>query len=415
MANDTQNIMLQQIMANAMKPDNGASEYQDDGSFSPALDPEVRKRLQLGFKMGQEAKANGQPVQVPPGTPPQASAAANNPFLSKFSVSSNFQSPEDRATQKDMQLQFKDLLAQQQGGLDKQDQAISDMKTNARNDWVVPAAGFLDQTFGGNQTAVAKDWSGMSPEERAKEIAKMEGSQNQQRAAMSNQVKSLLDSNNTMKMAEMADKNNRALMGQDMRLNMAFNKDVQTANKVGFETLQQVTPIEAALAPDANGMVDYARVTQALANASRLMGERGVLTDQDIDRVQRKTIDSQIATLQGWITSNPSQPVPASIVAPLAAAIQDGKRSMQSLMQKRLNGLKDSYVNGYGMRPEVGETVVNQVYGPMFQQGLQPTTPGATMQKQGMPAGVNQAPMPKGSLPGGRMSKSEFEAWKAGR
>lgn len=394
MANDAQNALLSAIFANTGVPVAG-SQPEDDGSFAPVLDPEVRKRLQLGFKMAQENPKMAKEVAA--NTPPQVMGlpSASNPATRNFSVSGNFLTPEDRARRQEMEIQFKELLAQQQAGIDKQDQAIMDMKQSAKPEWVTPAAAFLDQTYGGNQAEAAKAWSGMSAQERAKAIQEMEQAQNQQRASMSNQVKSLIDSNNTLRMAEIADKNTRFAQGQDMRLNMAFNRDVQTANKTAWETMQQIQPIEAALAPDANGNVDIARVTQALSQASRLMGERGVLTDQDIERVHKSTIDQRVAEIQGWITSNPSQPVPARIVAPLAAAIQDGKASMQRLMQARLNTLRDAYVKGYGMRPEVGDTVVNQVYLPQFNQGFGGQVPGAA------PA---QAP----SAPKKIMSRDEF-------
>lgn len=355
-----------------------------DPSFSPVMDPEVRKRLQLDFENRKPGNEAGEVAQaVPEGTPPQPMglASAGNPFLSKYSVSGSYLTPEDRARRQQSEIQFKKLLSEQEAGLDQQAQLVSDLKNNSRNDWVVPAAQFLDQTYGGNSVKAARDWSGMSPEERTQAIQKIEQAMNAQRSTMAGQVKSMIDSNNQLRMAEAADKNNRFREGQDMRLNMQFNRDVQNTNKVAWDTLQQVAPIEAALQPDGNGMVDIARITQALSQASRLMGERGVLTDQDIERVHKMTISQQIAGIEGYMSDHPSQPVPASIVAPLRAAIEDGKRSMQMLSTKKLEALKNAYVNGYGMRPEVGEIVVNQVYKPQFEQGF------ATPQKPTIPSG----------------------------
>lgn len=415
MANATQNALLQTLFQGMP----GQPEPEDNGMFSPVMDPEVRKRLQLGYKMGQEAKANKQAVEVPPDVAPQASAAGQNPFTSKYSVTSSIMSPEDRAQHRDMQIQFKDLLAQQQAGIDKQNQSISDIKTNARNDWVVPAAGFLDQTFGGNQTAVAKAWSGMSPEERAQEIAKMEGNINQQRSSMSNQVKSLIDSNNTMKMAEAADKNNRFQQGQDMRLNMAFDRSVQGATKGAFESMQSIGAIENIFnSPD--GQVPVGEARAMLSNASRLLGERGVLTDSDIERVQINTLQSQLQSLMAKISGQPdNQRVPVENYRSLINAISQSKQAMGAAVQQRLNAIGQSYKT-YGARPEVVDTVINQNYLPRITTafGVPQVPMGQTampkMAPQPNPPGVNQKPMPKGSGPGGRLTLEEFRAWKAG-
>lgn len=369
----------------------------------PLMDPEVRKRV-----MGQDMQIA---QELPQNIPKQAGPAGNNPFLSKYSVTSSGYTPEERASRTANEIQFKELLAQQQVGLDKQNQSISDIKSGARNDWVVPAAGLLDEIYGGNSRATATQWAGLSPEERAAKIADMEQGMNQQRASMSGQVKSLIDSKNSMKMAEMQDKNTRFQQGQDMRINMAFNRDVQSANKTAIETMAQVQPIERALEIDADGNVDYGRVTQALSLASRLMGEKGVLTDQDIDRVQRRTIDTHVANIQSWISNNPSQKIPAQIVAPLRQAIEDGKRSMQLLTQSRLQALQNAYVQGYGMRPEVGQTVVQGVYMPMLQQGFGADAQGNPIQPQAAaPAPTQMAAPGKVSWPTDGSIKSRADA-----
>jgi hypothetical protein len=366
MADPTQNALLQVLFQNTP-----AAQQDEDGAIpAPLLDPEVRRRLNLDT-VGAPPIAKKAP-NIP--RPPTA-AFRGNPFISKFAVSGPYLTPEDRARQQDNEIQFKDLLARQDSSLDRQREALQEYKDQGRPGWVVPAAGLLDTVYGGNQREAAKEFVGANPDERAKAILKMEDEMNHQRAAMSNQVKALIDSKNTMRMAEMADKNNRFQQGQDMRLNMAFNHDVQQSNKTAWEAMQQINPIEMALQADANGMVDIARVTQALSQASRLMGERGVLTDQDIERVHKQTIDQKVAEITGYLTSHPSQPVPQEIVAPLKAAIEDGKRSMTKIAQSKLQTLRDSYVNGYGLRPEVGDTVVNQVYVPQFQQGFAPSGP----------------------------------------
>src|SRR5690606_25124539 len=112
------------------------------------------------------------------------------------------------------------------------------------------------------------------------------------------------------------------------------------------------------------GMVPVGEARAMLSNASRLLGERGVLTDNDIERVQIDTLQSQLQTLLSKITGLPDdQQVPVENYRTLINAISKSKQAMGQAVQTRLGAIGQSYLT-YGARPEVVDQVINKNYMP---------------------------------------------------
>lgn len=362
---DVRSALMQSLFQGITEP----APQEEDSQFAPLLDPDVKKRLKIDAKTGTAKLQVSMPKRASQISPMAATPMWNG--IMPGAGTSN--TPEERARTQEAYVQFKDLLAQQEQGIEKQNQTVADMKAQNKeaqyNDVATAAAGLGDAVYGGNQEASAKSWAGPSSEDRAKVLQDVEDKINSQRSDMSKQVAGLISEQNNMKIADMAAKNSRQLQGQDFRLNQGFMRDVQAANKNGFEVLSQVTPIESALQEDANGNVDFGRVRLATSNAARSMGEKGPLTEGDIERVVQRSLSTEIARVEAFLDSNPNKPVPASVVAPLKAAIADGKRSMQKIMDMKLKGLSDSY-QAMGLRPEIAQGVVGNVYSPMFNQSF---------------------------------------------
>lgn len=301
-----------------------------------------------------------------------ASGPTSLPFqpnrqVASMSVGTQFQTPEDRAYQADTKAKWKEYLLNANQQLENQKQTIDETKKiQPAYDWTA-AAGLADFLSGGqsNLSQTAKNMKGISQEEKLGMLAKLQDQMSQRQENLANITGARMNSNDAlkaqMKMAEALDKNQRFGMAQDRQLGMKFNQDLRNDVKHFQEISPSFSKVEAALAPDANGNVNAQRVKMALSDAARMMGEKGVLTDNDILRVQAKTLEGVAADVANFVTG-PDATIPASYVGQLANAIQAGKQAVTDAAQKNVSRTKDTYT-ALGLSPDLANQVADTIYG----------------------------------------------------
>jgi hypothetical protein len=291
-------------------------------------------------------------------------------MLSTQTVTQDVSNPADRAYKDDLKSKYKNAIVGAEQDIADQRQLLSDVKNMKGGYDFTPLAGLYDKwSGGGNQlSAAAENISGMKPEEKAAMVAKLQDAISGKQDSLVKNIGARIDMNDATKlqqrMAEMADKNSRFGMAQDRALSMKFDAAVRQDAKPFYEIMPSYGAVEAALTPDANGQINAQRLQMALSNAARLMGEKGVLTDQDIGRIQAQTLDSMLAKVSNFATG-PTATIPAEYTEQLKAAINDGKKSWEGALNKKLSATKNSFV-AYGLQPVVANYVVDNVYGDKF-------------------------------------------------
>lgn len=149
-----------------------------------------------------------------------------------------------------------------------------------------------------------------------------------------------------------------AASGRDQRQmvaleNSAFDKsqkqfgklqnDANTYREDSANVIDAITP--------RNGMVTAGRVSQALAKFSRLMGEKGVLTDQDLGRTLERTIGRDLERFRTYLSGQPEGAlVDAATVANMQQAMKVATKAFTDSYNKRVS----FYKNTWDKHPVVG-------------------------------------------------------------
>lgn len=295
--------------------------------------------------------------------------------LSRFSVGGSYLTPEDRALRQDLATKFKQLVVDSEQNLERGEQRIKDAEGLSTGFNLTPIAALADKwSGGGNQLSqAAKATAEPSQEEKIKLLADLQQAQGDDQNQLAQIVGSRLSTLDSHRLAEMSDKNARFQTKMDRDLFLKYNSDLRNDTKTFPEILAAYGAIEANLKPDANGMISAAQLKQSLSNASRTLGEKGVLTDQDISRVQIRSIDAMLADLQMRF-GDPNAKIPYEQVKPLLASIQNGKNAWTGAMQKRVDTTRRMYTMG-GMSPEIADYGAKTIYGEYLTG--EPTAPPA--------------------------------------
>jgi hypothetical protein len=152
----------------------------------------------------------------------------------------------------------------------------------------------------------------------------------------------------TIAIQQQADKDsarqNRFEEGQLNKFFMDFKKDSNKINDQLSDANQTIINVEAALKPDKDGTVSASRVQSALSNYARLMGEKGVLTDQDTGRQLAPTASMRLAQLENWFKTNPKEVrVPVELVSAMAEGLTDAKTALGTTAKMKTQNLRDTY------------------------------------------------------------------------
>lgn len=105
---------------------------------------------------------------------------------------------------------------------------------------------------------------------------------------------------------------------------------------------------------------DVAAVQSALSNYSRMTGEKGVLTDQDIARVITPTMSLKFAQLRSKLLSDPSTPVPKEILTSLASGLDRLKAAAETEIASRIDAAERQASVGPGLYKSYAQQVAEE-------------------------------------------------------
>lgn len=108
------------------------------------------------------------------------------------------------------------------------------------------------------------------------------------------------------------------------------------------------------------GAGDVAAVQSALSNYSRMTGEKGVLTDQDIARVITPTLSLKFAQLRSKLLSDPNTPVPKEILTSLSSGLDRLKAAAETKIASRINAAERQASTGPGLYKSYAQQVAEE-------------------------------------------------------
>lgn len=105
---------------------------------------------------------------------------------------------------------------------------------------------------------------------------------------------------------------------------------------------------------------DIASIQSALSNYSRMTGEKGVLTDQDIARVITPTLSLKFAQLRSKLLSDPNTPVPTEIIAALGSGLDRLKQAAETKLKSRVDAAERQASAGPGLYKPYAQQVAEE-------------------------------------------------------
>lgn len=328
----------------------------------PIMTPEEKAALakQLQEKIAQEQQLGEKaPTVMMSGPPPVDTQQMNALNVNQV----GFIDPKRRDFNQDMMNKYKQLAVESEQGIEDLKQRARDVQNiNPGIDLTALAALADKWGGGGNQlTQAAHQLAPMKPEEKAALLAKLNDQIQAKQQGLMSEVGRQLGSGDSLRYLDMQLKNQRQDKNIAQQMKYKFNQDVRNDVKNFYDITPSIGAVEAALVPDSKGMVNAQRVKMALSNAARLMGEKGVLTDQDILRVQGKYLQQKVAEMENFF-QGPEATIPVEYVAQLKRAIEEGKASVQQATKNKVNATKETYL-AMGLDPEFSNKVADNVYG----------------------------------------------------
>lgn len=330
---------------------------------APLMTEQEKKRQELqdalNKKLAEQKVAQG-PTVMMSGPPP------NKVDLSPLSMNPvSFVDPELRAMRHDLMPKYKQLTNQALGGIDQQQEYLRNAAQMPTGIDFTPLAALADKWSekGGNQlTQAAQQLAPMKPEEKMALLAKLQQPIQDDRQKLLGTIGTQLKSADDLRMMDMMMKNQRQDKNMAQQVKMKFNQDIRNDVKNFSEITPSIAAVEAALVPDANGRVNAQRVKMAISNAARLMGEKGVLTDQDILRVQGNSMAQRAAELENFIKGDVNATLPVEAISQIKRAIEEGKAAQQQAVRNKINATRDTYT-AMGADPQFVSQVADQIYG----------------------------------------------------
>ncbi len=200
----------------------------------------------------------------------------------------------------------------------------------------------LARQFSGDQNIGARYRAPTSNQDLIQKLGEgIRKTQNDMADAQTANLKTLLADKQAGKQQATQD---RFLASQDNKFFTDMRRDAEKASSKVGDAVQNISNVEAAIKPDANGMVDAARLKMSLSNFARLMGEKGVLTDQDTGRQLAPTAALKLAEMEQYLTSNPGAvKIPAKVASAMNEALADAKNAVKGVAVNHLENIKETY------------------------------------------------------------------------
>lgn len=241
----------------------------------------------------------------------------------------------------------KDAVNQQRQGVEALDRYIREFAQKPTQTDFTALAGWADslRPGGGNTLEVAKQMKPLTQEAKDQKLLALQDELQKRRG---DYAKGLLGIMESKQKAAEASKNERFLQGQDLRMFNSARKEQSGLVKEATDFRGSYRNVEDAIQPDANGTVSAARVSMALSQFARLMGEKGVLTDNDIGRQLAPSLELIQAKWKNILTSNPNARVSAESVSEITAALGAAQKAFTESYKLKADTFAETYFDNPG-------------------------------------------------------------------
>jgi hypothetical protein len=295
------------------------------------------------------------PSRPTPFSPEQAEAAMlaaqSNPAQPEVSAAVLSQpTPQGFRSNKSLEAQLReaieqDFITRQEQQAQEREMIKAKLSQPTQAD-LTPLMGLAAQISGSNAPIQGYRAPADQGDEVAKQLQQLAGNQRGLTQDRISNLKTMLEQRNSAN----SEKNARQLTNIE---NSAFDKsqkqfgkltnDASTYREDSANVIDAITP--------RNGMVTAGRVSQALAKFSRLMGEKGVLTDQDLGRTLERTIGRDIERFRTYLSGQPEGAlVDAATVANMQQAMKVATKAFEDSFKKKAA----FYKNTWDKHPVVG-------------------------------------------------------------
>ncbi len=304
---------------------------------------EDKKKAQMQNLMVDQAGKLQLGQQQPPPAEPPVNAAAN-PF--------NMLMPGKEEQQLNQQLRqsAEKSLAQQNSGIQQFQGQINQAAAAPKEiDWS-PLASYFDSTV--KDSNLMKGYK--APESDEAKQQRLLGMQVQLQKAK----EGLSDKENDFLKNQIASKQNDRSQRFQLAQAKSMEKDLgDNLQKVGdslAEEQQRIGQLDQSLASG-----DWQKISSSLSNFSRLMGEKGVLTDQDIQRVVPRSFQGDTAKFLAYMGSTPTAQVDPAYTKSMLEILDISKQKISEKTQAEINQREMRYNNPsstyYGVYTSVGK------------------------------------------------------------
>lgn len=139
-------------------------------------------------------------------------------------------------------------------------------------------------------------------------------------------------------------KGNQYLNTMEMK---AFNEAQKQMTKPVQDFLTKAAPYNSVKEAISTGQTS--KINRALSQYARIMGQTGVLTDQDVILQMPPTAYGALSRAYTWVTGNPEKELPEEIVKDLIESLDSGFEGIKKATEMKVNLAKDTLETGpYG-------------------------------------------------------------------
>lgn len=233
-------------------------------------------------------------------------------------------------------------LSNQQAGIGQLEGSLKDMKAKPRGIDFSALTSYFDSIVPGSKLS-----QGYTPpesdEKRQERIMQLEGAIQKSKEGMSDKeidyMKSLLNTNLTNKALQAQGRNSRFEESQQLKKEDTLRKDLTKVSDELAEDQQKLSTLEINL-----GSGDYQKVANSLSNFSRsVAGQKGVLTDKDIELVLPKNFQGSLARFSAYFSETPTAQLDPSYMKALVELTQLAKQKTAERYQQQIGQRRKAY------------------------------------------------------------------------
>lgn len=235
-----------------------------------------------------------------------------------------------------MRSNVKNLLSEERSGIEQQGQDLQNMKQLPLGVDFRPLASFVGTMVKGGEDLAKAFPEVDTPEKRAKKIQELENLLQNQRGDLSKNAIMLLRA----EMDKQKDRNKRFEEAQLTKKETELQKDLE---KRIFTPMDEYNTIMSNM-EDQISRGTISSIGTAISNYARAVGgQKGVLTDQDVNLMLPKNLLSTIARAEAWVTSNPNVPLPKEVSQALQREMEISRQNTRRIFEQKLNTAKNIY------------------------------------------------------------------------